>query len=256
MDYRDLTEKDCMYQDRLIREYRQKLSGLPEGRLLATRKRGRVEYYHVPCGGKRRYISKNKKEFILGLKLRRYYETAIKCMESNISAQKKMMNKYEAYDFLSIQRRLPSSYRTDAAAPEDADCEAPVNGLKYDGVHMTSAGFAVRSKTELMIAEMLNFAGISFTYEKPLRLKTPEGMYVTVHPDFTFRDRYGGYVYWEHFGMLGDRRYREKTMNKLTTYIENGIVPSINLVMTAETLDGALDAGTITRTIEMIKGML
>lgn len=143
-----------------------------------------------------------------------------------------------------------------AAAPEDADCEAPVNGLKYDGVHMTSAGFAVRSKTELMIAEMLNFAGISFTYEKPLRLKTPEGMYVTVHPDFTFRDRYGGYVYWEHFGMLGDRRYREKTMNKLTTYIENGIVPSINLVMTAETLDGALDAGTITRTIEMIKGML
>ena len=30
MDYRDLTEKDCMYQDRLIREYRQKLSGLPE----------------------------------------------------------------------------------------------------------------------------------------------------------------------------------------------------------------------------------
>lgn len=121
---------------------------------------------------------------------------------------------------------------------------------------MTSSGFAVRSKTELMIAEMLNFAGISFTYEKPLRLKTPEGMYVTVHPDFTFRDRYGGYVYWEHFGMLGDRRYREKTMNKLTTYIENGIVPSINLVMTAETLDGALDAGTITRTIEMIKGML
>ena len=36
MDYRDLTEKDCMYQDRLIREYRQKLSGLPEGRLLAS----------------------------------------------------------------------------------------------------------------------------------------------------------------------------------------------------------------------------
>ena len=48
----------------------------------------------------------------------------------------------------------------------------------------------------------------------------------------------------------------EKTMKKLRTYIENNIIPSINLVITAESFDGSLDVSVISRAIEMMKAML
>ena len=71
-------------------------------------------------------------------------------------------------------------------------------------VHRTSKGLAVRSKSELVIAEALGTAGIDFEYEKPL---TFHGQ--TRYPDFTIEDEiYGRTVYWEHLGMLSNPEYR------------------------------------------------
>ena len=86
-------------------------------------------------------------------------------------------------------------------------------------IHRTSKGLAVRSKSELLIAEALLSADVAFEYEKPLTLG---GM--TRYPDFTIEDEISGRtVYWEHLGMLDRQDYRASWERKLTWYRANGI---------------------------------
>lgn len=90
-------------------------------------------------------------------------------------------------------------------------------------IHLTSDGRAVRSMSELVIAEALIAAGQDFSYEKPLQL----GGEVR-YPDFTIEDEISGRtIYWEHLGMLEKKGYREKWKKKLAWYIKNGVTPEI-----------------------------
>ena len=45
----------------------------------------------------------------------------------------------------------------------------------------------------------------------------------------------GEYYYWEHFGMMDNPEYASPACRKIKTYCDNGIIPSINLIMTYET---------------------
>lgn len=80
---------------------------------------------------------------------------------------------------------------------------------------MTSFGLKVRSKSEVFIAEKLYENKIEFKYETPL---TADGK--TYYPDFTI---YFGKnaIYWEHFGMLSDETYAQKTDLKIKWYQKN-----------------------------------
>ena len=61
----------------------------------------------------------------------------------------------------------------------------------------------VRSKSEVIIADILYKLGIPYVYEK--KLKTREG---AVYPDFTVRHPYEGNTYYlEHAGMLDKADY-------------------------------------------------
>src|SRR5262249_40723043 len=81
-------------------------------------------------------------------------------------------------------------------------------------IHRTSKGLAVRSKSELIIAEALTNAGISFEYEKALTLAGQ-----TRYPDFTIEDEISGRTfYWEHLGMLERPDYRRSWKKKLAWY--------------------------------------
>lgn len=86
-------------------------------------------------------------------------------------------------------------------------------------IHRTSKGLAMRSKSELLIAEALTHAGIAFEYEKPLVLGG-----TTRYPDFTVEDEISGRtVYWEHLGMLEREDYLKSWEKKLLWYRKNGV---------------------------------
>lgn len=88
-------------------------------------------------------------------------------------------------------------------------------------IHLTSDGRAVRSMSELVIAEALIAAGQDFSYEKPLLLGGEMR-----YPDFTIEDEISGRtIYWEHLGMLEKKSYRDKWEKKLAWYIKNGVRP-------------------------------
>lgn len=235
MDYREITEKEIEYQKELIKKYEGRLAMLPKGSLMRKEKGGREEYYYMDGGCKqRKYINKSNNKLVEALKTRKYLETALKRMKTNIKAQEILLPSKEP------GRRSAQELRRFGAEP----------------VHTTGSGQQVRSKTEAMIVEILDREKIDFVYEAKLKLRTPEGSEIEIHPDFKFKNRYGDSIYWEHFGMLGMENYRHAALRKIETYICNGIIPSINLLITSEDPGGAMDMRAIYRTVEMLKEIL
>ena len=124
-------------------------------------------------------------------------------------------------------------------------------------IHRTSKGLAVRSKSELLIAEALNSAGVAFEYEKPLTLGRQ-----TRYPDFTIEDEISGRtVYWEHLGMLDRDDYRLSWEKKLDWYRSNGVHPAgegepgaATLVITTDSAKTGLDMGRVKAVITELCG--
>jgi hypothetical protein len=89
-------------------------------------------------------------------------------------------------------------------------------------IHRTSKGLAVRSKSELIIAESLTTANIPFEYERPLTLGG-----TVRYPDFTIDDEISGQIFfWEHLGMLDRKDYSRSWDKKLSWYRSQGVLPA------------------------------
>jgi len=80
-------------------------------------------------------------------------------------------------------------------------------------IHESLANHMVRSKSEVLISNMLHERNVTFYYEKPLVAKDGS-MYL---PDFTLMIR-GEEYYWEHLGLLDKPRYKEHWEEKRSWY--------------------------------------
>lgn len=95
----------------------------------------------------------------------------------------------------------------------------------------TSTGVRVRSKSEIIIADALDRAGIPYRYEFPASIKG----WGTLYPDFTGLDvRTRKEIIWEHFGLMGDTDYSENTLQKIAHYAASGYILGKNLIATFE----------------------
>ena len=112
--------------------------------------------------------------------------------------------------------------------------------------YYTRQGLRVRSKSEVIIADILDDMSIPFLYEKPLQIGS-----ATIHPDFTLLNiRERRELYWEHFGMMDDPEYAEKAVRKLFCYQQNGYYQGERLIITAETKSTPLDTRHVRNLIE------
>jgi hypothetical protein len=114
-------------------------------------------------------------------------------------------------------------------------------------IHKTLKGELVRSKSEVIIANMLYESGIAYEYEKELSL----GEDGTRIPDFTIDDVESGILfYWEHCGMMSDRHYRQRWEEKKAVYEKHGIAEGENLIVSYDDLNGSIDSVAIKKLIE------
>ena len=105
----------------------------------------------------------------------------------------------------------------------------------------TEQGIYVRSKSEAIILMLLTMYHIPFRYECRLDVAGH-----TYYPDFTIRHPLTGEVfYWEHVGRLDDPGYRSDFLNKFRTYINSGILPDHNLILTFESDGHPLDISIV-----------
>jgi hypothetical protein len=108
-------------------------------------------------------------------------------------------------------------------------------------IHRTLAEQMVRSKSEVIIANMLFERDIPFEYEVPLY--AGDGTFYL--PDFTIKWR-GEDWYWEHLGMLHDESYRNHWETKQAWYEKHGFAD--RLITTTE--KSGFDSQTALRAIE------
>lgn len=112
--------------------------------------------------------------------------------------------------------------------------------------YYSSKGERMRSKSEVIIANLLDKLKLNYKYEKPLMLRHIG----TVHPDFTILDvRNRREIYLEHLGMLDDQSYRNNAIMKIRDYESSGYYIGDSLIVTAESLNCPLDIKSVERKI-------
>lgn len=110
-------------------------------------------------------------------------------------------------------------------------------------IHRTRKGVLVRSKSEVVVADILQSLDISYRYEEPLYSASDTKDFRL--PDFTVSFE-GDTYYWEHLGMLGLPAYREAWKRKQRWYESNGHAD--RLITSEDGPDGSINAAEIEKT--------
>jgi ATP-dependent exoDNAse (exonuclease V) alpha subunit len=105
-------------------------------------------------------------------------------------------------------------------------------------IHKTLRNEFVRSKSEVIIANMLTENKVSYEYEKELVIDGIKKI-----PDFTIEDAESGITwYWEHCGMIHDTAYLKHWEEKKAFYAAHGIEEGKNLIITYDNKNGGIDS--------------
>lgn len=120
-------------------------------------------------------------------------------------------------------------------------------------IHRTERGHMVRSKSELVIANMLFRMGLDYEYERVVEGTSASGR---LRPDFSFADAAGDLILWEHLGMLGRDEYRKGWEWKQAWYDANGFVLGQSLFTTEDDERGGLDSETVRKVAEQVGARL
>ena len=126
-------------------------------------------------------------------------------------------------------------------------------------IHRTRQNDMVRSKSEVIIADLLFSKNIDYQYESPLP-DLDGGL--PRYPDFKFEDDEMGITYfWEHLGMLRQPKYRRRWERKLKWYRKQGILPydegggpNGTLIITKDDDRGGIQSNEIEKLVDKILG--
>lgn len=230
-----------------IEQTKDKLKGMPDGKLLFSRSQNQVKWY-VSDGHKKVYLSKKQRHIAEQLAAKKYLELKL---EDLLNKKQMIENYFEYYieEAGTAEELLhPDSKYFELLAPyfslqkEELSLwmnEPYERNEKYPErlLHKTSSGIYVRSKSESMIEMFLHTNQIPFRYECALRLDE-----VTLYPDFTImHPKTKKIYYWEHFGLMDDPAYVRNACSKLELYANYGIIPSIQLITSYETKEYPLN---------------
>lgn len=217
----------------------------PGGNLIVKRSNNCVQFYRSDKKN-RRYIHRDEAALVKALAQKKYdarYKEAVEAeleqVEKSIEGLKEAMFRPE--DILnSIPEEMRVLVRTGFAA--DSEAEERWKKERNDGknpiesavTYLTARGELVKSKSEVMIADRLNYYGVPYDYERSL----DDGMMgnYNYYPDFTCLNRRTGKTwYWEHCGRMDDPKYAEKMMLKIMNYSGLDIFLGSELLISMET---------------------
>lgn len=112
-------------------------------------------------------------------------------------------------------------------------------------------GILMRSKSEVLIANMLLERGIPFRYEQALHCGS-----AVYYPDFTILNPADmtTLIIWEHFGGMDSELYLFKNMGKFEAYCREGFYYGKNLIVTFESKAAPLTEETVALRIDEMFG--
>lgn len=258
-EIREILEARRKYLLQLKRQKEKALSKAPEGTLRLCSRGGKPEYYRridtKDFNGE--YIKKKDVQIAMALAQKDYDQRVLKAGEEELRRIAQFLRNpsqvsvEQVYESLHPDRQdliLPIR-ETDGQYVKEWQ-EKPYLGKEIYGSHpeyYTARGERVRSKSEVIIADLLNREGIPYKYECPVYLDA----WGEVYPDFTVLNvRKRKEIYWEHLGMMDNAEYAENAIAKIYNYEQNGIFQGENLILTYETQKQPLNQKQIMRLVQ------
>jgi len=260
-DFLDAIHREEAYLSKLERKIDRDLATTPEGCLrIKMKNRKYPQYYWVqeetaaqyPEG---RYLKKEERA-LAGDLAQKHYDERLKDEITRRLAVLKKVNDLFIHPLEEVYRNL-SEPRQQLVHPFVLSEEEYIslfyqntpgnrNRMEMLKAYETDRGEIVRSKSEKIIADKLNYYDIPYVYEAELRMKNGG----VIYPDFTILDtHYRKVYYWEHFGMMDSESYSVKTMLKIQEYEKLDIWPGERLLFTMETGEHPLNTKTMDRMI-------
>ena len=239
-----------------IADIQTQLKTFPAGNFFCTHNENRYKWYRTD-GQTQTYIPKKNRPLAEKLATKKYLSLRLKDLihEKNAiafylrhhatspsSADKLLTNNPE-------YQRLITPYFKSTSEEINEWLLAPYEkNEKYPEqlIQKSISGNLLRSKSESLIDMLLFINKVPFRYECALQLGS-----VTIYPDFTIKHPSTGQIYyWEHFGRMDDPLYSKNVFPKLQQYTNHGIIPSIQLITTYETLTHPISSEEIENIIK------
>ena len=243
--------------DQKLAALRNELATCPNGKLRITKRGSYYSYMHKPDHAPAVYLTKKDRQLARDLAYKKYLELMIEDLEMN----KEAILNYQAMFPDGMGKAAQYLFQNEGAGRLLKDCfpveNAPLSAwaaqppatsapFQEKRVMKCLSGHMVRSKSEQLIDNTLFQTQLAFHYEDPLVLGNE-----ILHPDFTIRHpQSGGFLYWEHFGMMDKTKYIKRAAHTLELYARHGYIPFQNLIVTFETEDQPLDAAQINMVME------
>ena len=278
MNYYEMDFDTMLYRlNDLKKKYNAELKQLEiltPGRIYGVKRNGRQNYLQTQIAdGKslRHGISKDT-DTLMKLCRKAYLKEALQNIDENKKCLVTAKSRFTALNSSRIIQNLPDVYQTLPteyffpseqnraliddklinAAAEDAEIAAKVKAwieepyekgdfMPEKKVHVTSRGEKMRSKNEVLHAEVMYRNHIPFRYEPVMHIGT-----ITLILDFAaMRIRDAKIIYAEHCGMPHNKEYMARHKRKMELYESVGIVPWDNLIVTSGDLNGNIDVRAI-----------
>ena len=222
------------------------IEAFPAGKLVCTQNRNHYYKWYCSDGHQSVYIPKQEKQFAEKLAEKKYLSLCLEDLEherkaidfyAQSKAEEMLCNGVEYQELLgSLTKPKSQKLYEWMKAPYQTNESFPQNKI-----YRTSSENMVRSKSEALIDMVLGVNKVPFRYECALQLGDN-----TIFPDFTImHPETEELYYWEHFGKMDNPKYAKGAGDKLQLYIKHGIIPSINLITTFETIEHPLDTKAI-----------
>lgn len=163
-------------------------------------------------------LSKNlDKCLIIEAKEEQLTDEQIKAISDEIESKREY--KHNLLDYLVY---LLDNFDTSNSLHQEIGRYLGVSKHLLNKIHKTESGIWVRSKSEVIIVNILYRSNIDFQYEEKLFYNDTQWK----EPDFTIRHN-GSVWYWEHLGLLGNEQYNESWQEKRKIYQELGIFDKV-----------------------------
>lgn len=239
-----------------------KYDGASDGKLRITNRKGVDQYYFRSTTAERngKYLRKAEVSRAYEIAQKEYNAEVIDAIDNEIASIELFLENYPSNKAEDIYPKMSERRKkivTPAIEPVDAFREKwekeEYNELPFDNDvagFYTERGERVRSKSEIIIANLLYNDGVPYKYEHPLHLP---GL-GTIHPDFTILDLESRKeIYWEHFGIMDNLDYSRSAIKKIMCYEANGYLLGRELIITMETVDKPLDIRLVKSKIRRLK---
>jgi hypothetical protein len=254
----ELNERRMVLEE-IIAKTEAELVTAPTGKLRITGRHEDPQFYlrenPKDKGGK--YIRREDRPVAAALAQKTYNAAVIKSAVSELGAIDNLLGVWQKgtvedeFGKLSIPRK---QLVTPIILPDEAFTKQwleipyePKGFNENDPEYYSTAGTRVRSKSEIILADIFDSYPVPRKFECPVKLWNGK----IIHPDFTLlnvRER-KEYI-WEHFGRADDPGYMRYNVTRINALIRSGWFPGVNFIMTFETSETPLDSKIVHALIE------